>query len=487
MTRVLFVTSELYPLVKTGGLADVSASLPDALCRLGCDVQILLPGYPEALKTALSLGATAKARLQIGQYPVTLWQSRLAGTTTTLWLADCPALFERPGNPYKNPEGHDWWDNALRFERFAQVGVLMALGKAGLTWTPDLVHCNDWQTGLIPALLNTHARRPGTVFTIHNLAYQGVFPEQTFRDLGLADAFWHWEKLEFHSQLSFIKGGLVFSDRLTTVSPRYAQEIQTPAFGHGLDGVLRSRHTALTGILNGIDSHIWNPLTDPELDVHYGPHRLDNKARCQVSLRQALHLEADNGPLLGFIGRLVAQKGVDWLLACLPELLARGCQCVVLGTGEAHYEAALTHLAQQWPGRLSLTLGYDEGLSHRITAGCDIFLMPSRFEPCGLNQMYSLRYGTVPVVHAVGGLADTVHDPLDTDIRIANGFRFDAPHEQALLTTVNRALDCFRDRATWRRLQENGMAGDYSWDQRARRYTEIYQDILNTREHQPLD
>ncbi len=483
MIRVLFATSEVYPLVKTGGLADVSASLPEALCRLDYDVHILLPGYPAAIKAAREAGSSMKARFRIGQYEVSLWQTRLPGTAVTLWLVDCPPLFERPGNPYQNEKGQDWWDNAHRFELFGRVGAMMAMGEAGLDWQPDLVHCNDWQTGLIPVFLEHYPHRPGTVFTIHNLAYQGIFSHDTFRALGLPDSLWRWDQLEFYGQLSFIKGGLVFSDRITTVSPQYAREIQTPEFGQGLDGVLRHRAQQLTGILNGIDTRVWNPVNDPELAFHYGRDHLKNKAQCQARLRQELGLEVNGGPLLGFIGRLVEQKGVDWLIAVMPGLLDRGCQFVLLGSGEARYEEPLKQLARQWPGQMSLTLGYDEGLSHRITAGCDIFLMPSRFEPCGLNQMYSLRYGTIPVVHAVGGLSDTVNDPLEARIGKANGFRFIKADEQALLDAINRALECFRNRKLWRRLQENGMAADYSWKQRARSYGGLYQSILRDNQY----
>lgn len=487
MIRVLFATSEVYPLVKTGGLADVSAGLPEALCRLEYDVQILLPGYPEALKAARKAGSRRKARFQLGQYNVSLWRTRLPGTAVMLWLVDCPPLFDRPGNPYQNEEGKDWWDNAHRFALFDKVGAMVAMGEAGLNWKPDLVHCNDWQTGLLPVFLDAYHGRPGTVFTVHNLAYQGLFSQETFRALGLPDSLWRPEQLEFHDQLSFIKGGLAFSDRITTVSPGYAREIQNPEFGCGLDGLLRQRQDALSGILNGIDTRVWNPEEDPELAFHYGRDHLKNKARCQASLQQELGLEMNGGPLLGFIGRMVEQKGVDWLIAVMPDLLERGCQFVILGSGEARFEDPLKQLARQWPGQMSLTLGYNEGLSHRITAGCDLFLMPSRFEPCGLNQMYSLTYGTVPVVHGVGGLSDTINDPLDVGIDKANGFRFSEPNAPALLETTERALACFGKRKQWQQIQENGMAVDYSWKQRARDYGDLYQRILKERDQQQLD
>ncbi|MBW4933199.1 glycogen synthase GlgA [Marinobacter sp. F4206] len=482
MTRVLFVSSEVYPLVKTGGLADVSASLPEALCRLGYDVNILLPGYPSAMETAGASGASRKARISIDGYTVNLVETRLPGAAVTLWLVDCPPLFGREGNPYQNDQGEDWPDNAWRFKLFARVGAKIAMDQAGLSWHPEIVHCNDWQSALLPVFLEPYPERPGTVFTIHNLAYQGLFSRKTFEDLGLDESLWRFEKLEFHGRLSFIKGGLVFSDRITTVSPGYAEEIQTPALGYGLDGLLRYRRPQLSGILNGIDTRTWNPEEDPHLDNHYGRDHLKNKRLCQANLQRSLGLGPNGAVLLGFVGRLVEQKGLDWLLTVMPPLLERGCQFAMLGSGERRYEEPLKELSLKWPDRVSLTLGYDEALAHRITAGCDLFLMPSRFEPCGLNQMYSLRYGTIPVVHSVGGLRDTVFDPADTGIDNANGFCFKSPDSASFLAAIERALDCHKNRKAWRRLQENGMAGDYSWKQSALHYGELYQGILAERQ-----
>lgn len=479
MTRILFATSEVFPLVKTGGLADVSASLPEALCKLGLDCQILLPGYPAALVAARAAGSRRKTRFRYGQYDVALWQTRLPGTAVSLWLVDCPALFDRMGDsPYQNEEGKDWWDNAHRFHLFARIGAMMALGQLGLSWQPDVVHCNDWQTGLIPVFLDSAQHAPKTVFTIHNMAYQGLFSQQTFRALGLPDYLWRLELLEFHDQLSFMKGGLVFSDAITTVSPSYADEIQTPWFGYGLDGLLRHRAGHLRGILNGIDTRVWDPEQDTWLDFHYGPGHLKNKAQCKAKLQQELGLEAGGAPLLGFVGRLVEQKGLDWLLAVIRPLLERGCQFAILGAGEGHYHERLLELARDWPRQLSLTLGYNEGLAHRITAGSDSFLMPSRFEPCGLNQMYSLRYGTIPVVHGVGGLNDTVFDPAEAPAAKANGFVFREPTPGAFLGAIERALSANANVKTWRRLQDNAMAVDYSWKHRAHEYATLYQNLL---------
>lgn len=479
MTRVLFATSEVFPLVKTGGLADVSASLPDALCRLGYDCQVLLPGYPAALEAARNAGAKRKTRFRFGQYDVALWQTRLPDTQVLLWLVDCPALFDRGGtSPYQNPNGEDWWDNAHRYHLFARIGAMIALGQLELTWKPDIVHCNDWQTGLLPVFLQSCQHPPATVFTIHNLAYQGLFSHETFRALGLPDHLWSFDQLEFHGQLSFIKGGLVFSDAITTVSPTYAREIQTPEFGYGLHGLLQHRANHLTGILNGIDTRYWNPETDPYLDFHYSAADLSGKAQCRAGLQRELGLEVSGAPLLGFVGRLVEQKGLDWILEALPPLLEKGLQFAMLGSGEPHYQQRLQALARQWPAQLSLTLGYNEGLAHRITAGADLFLMPSRFEPCGLNQMYSLRYGTVPVVHGVGGLKDTVRDPGQVTAQRANGFVFEEAATHGLLRAINRALEARKHRKLWLRLQQNGMNADYSWKQRATDYAGLYKTLI---------
>ncbi|PHQ16916.1 glycogen synthase GlgA [Marinobacter profundi] len=479
MTRVLFATSEVFPLVKTGGLADVSASLPDALCRSGIDVKILLPGYPAAMAAVRDGDGERIARFSAGFHRVELWQTRLPGTAVPLWLVDCPEMFDRPGSPYQDSEGADWWDNAHRYHLFARVACMIALGEAGVGWLPELIHCNDWQTGLIPVLLDPIPNRPATVFTIHNLSYQGLFSHETFRALGLPDHLWRFDRLEFYDQLSFIKGGLGFADQLTTVSPSYAREIQSPAFGYSLDGLLRFRQNVLTGVLNGIDTRHWNPASDEHIPARYSQGDLANKGSCRKWLKKELGLEATDGqPLLGFIGRLVEQKGIDLLLQVLPTALAQGMQAVILGSGQHSYEQELLALAARFPGRIAVTLGYDEGLAHRITAGADIFVMPSRFEPCGLNQMYSLCYGTVPVVHRVGGLQDTVFDPRDVDPEEANGFCFDAPSPEGLAQAIQRAATLFRDRRAWRKLQDHGMAADYSWQQRAQTYEGIYRTAL---------
>ena len=477
MSNILFATSEVFPLIKTGGLADVAASLPRALIKLKHNVRIVLPGYASVMKAAA--GDVKKVTVfDVDGEPVTLWKTLLPGTRVLVWLVDAPAFSERDGNPYCGPDGFDWPDNAQRFLLFAKVARLIALNQAGLDWPVDVVHCNDWQTGMIPALLAQDNPRPATVFTIHNLAYRGLFSWDTFTSLGLPHELWHMDRLEFYGQFSFMKGGLVYADRVTTVSPTYAEEIQTPDAGNGLDGLLRHRQAVLSGILNGIDADEWNPGTDKHIAQTYNRRTLTNKEKNKVALQERSGLEVSEKPLLGFIGRLVDQKGVDLILSNLPQLLSEGCQCVILGSGMKDYEERLAQLAQEFPEQLSVTIGYSEILAHQIEAGADIFLMPSAYEPCGLNQLYSLRYGTLPVVHAVGGLRDSVIDfaePTQTD---ATGFMFYQYTAHGLYNAIQRALAAFQDKKIWRMLQNNGMSKDLSWRRSAEEYGRLYGELL---------
>jgi len=482
MRKILFVASEAQPLMKTGGLGDVCGSLPPALAKLGDDVRLLLPGYHDALRTAGRLRRVAQLTLPPFAAPVNLLEGRLPGTRVTCWFIDFPAAYDRPGNPYLNEHGQDWHDNASRFALLARIAVVIALDHAGLSWRPDVVHAHDWQAGLVPALLSTHTPRPSTVFTIHNLAYQGVFPQTTFHSLSLPPELWSMTGLEFYGQLSFIKGGIVYADRVTTVSPTYAREIQTSEFGHGLDGLLRHRAPVLRGILNGIDDKAWNPGRDPHLPAHYSRNRLAGKAQCKADLQAELALPADPSVLLlGMVSRLVHQKGIDLLFAALPTLLKQPIQLAILGSGERSHEAALMALAAQYPGQIAARIGYDETLAHRIIAGADMFVMPSRFEPCGLTQLYSLRYGTLPVVHNVGGLADTVVDCNDLTLEqgTATGFCFQAAEPEALQQTVLRALLLFRKPRRWRAVMRQGMQQDHSWQHSAAEYQKLYDELLS--------
>jgi starch synthase len=482
MRKILFVASEAHPLMKTGGLGDVVGSLPQALNALGEDVRLLMPGYHDALKQLASPKLVAELTLSPLAAPVRLLEAKLPGTRVKTWLIDFPPAYDRPGNPYQNAHGHDWHDNAVRFTLLARVAVAIAQGIKRLRWQPDIVHCHDWQAGLVPALLSLEAKRPATVFTIHNLAYQGVFPYDVFGALGLPPVLWSFAALEFHGQLSFIKGGIAFADRVTTVSPNYAREIQTPEFGHGLDGLLRHRAPVLRGILNGIDNKVWNPQRDTALAQRYSATRVSaGKAANKAALQAELGLAADPAaPLLGMVSRQVEQKGIDLVIEALPILLARGLQAAVLGTGEARYEQALRDLARRYPGQLAVIIGYDETLAHRLIAGVDLFLMPSRFEPCGLTQLYSLRYGTVPVVHRVGGLADSVVNATDETLAngTATGVVFESANSAALVQAVERGVALHRKRRTWQALRRHGMQQEFSWQHSAAEYQRLYDELV---------
>ena len=475
MNKVLYISSEAYPLIKTGGLADVAGSLPVALQKNNQDVRLLLPAYPEVLNKVTK----SKVRAQGNYYnqDVTILETRLPGSKVVVWLVDCPAAFDRLGGPYTDSQGHSWHDNALRFAIFCHAAVDIALNKLKLDWKPDVVHCNDWQSGLVPALLSLHKKRPATVFTIHNLAYQGVFDQQTFTDLQLPAELWNMDGLEFYNQLSFIKGGLAYADKITAVSPSYAEEILLPKFGYGLDGLLQSRSTHLSGILNGIDEKHWNPNTDQFLKQKYSRRTINKKLINKTELQQAQLLPVNDAiPMIGMVSRLVEQKGLDIILKSMKQLLSLPVQLVILGTGETHYELLLCEWAKSHPHQLKVIIGYNEALAHQIEAACDLYLMPSTFEPCGLNQLYSLRYGSLPIVTSVGGLADTVIDVSEDNIsnKTANGFVLTEQSSTALLTTVKRALALYQKPDIWKKLQINAMSGDFSWQPSAEQYISLY-------------
>lgn len=481
--NILFAASEAYPLVKTGGLGDVAYSLPKALHARGADVRLVLPGYHGLLRQldAMRIAGWLDVRGSTRMLGVRVLETRHAAFPFPLWIVDCPQLFDRPGNPYVAENGRDWPDNAERFAVFARAVVLLAQDALRLGWRADVVHSHDWQTGLVPAFLSDQVIPPRTVFTIHNLAYGGYFPHDDFVRLQLPARWWNPEGTEFHGNLSMLKAGIVYADAITTVSPTYAEEICTPEFGYGLDGLLRSRRHKLTGILNGIDTDAWNPATDPHLPAHYSKARIQpgkrNNKRALLERFQPVDNALLDAPLLGMVGRLVEQKGVDWILAAMPVLLAEtDVRFVVLGSGQALYEQKLQRLAQQHPDRIMVEIGYDEKLAHCIEAGADLFLMPSRFEPCGLNQMYSLRYGTPPVVFRTGGLADTVVDANASHCAdgTATGFVFDQPEVSGFLDAIRRALDLYRQPKAWRRLQQTGMRQNFDWSESAGHYLSLY-------------
>ncbi len=478
--RILFCSSEVYPLIKTGGLADVAGSLPHALKKMGHDVHIVMPAYQSVFKK-LKLAPKICADTSILNYPVRLMQTTLPGTRVPVWLVDCPEFFNRPGNPYLDESGDPWPDNALRFMVFSRLICSIALNQCGLNWQPDIVHCNDWQTGLVPALLEEEKSRPATVFTIHNLAYQGVFDRNTFEQMQLTDYFWHYERLEYYNHFSFIKGGLVYADRINTVSPKYAQEIQTPEFGHGMQDLLLHRSNKLSGIINGIDIKTWNPGTDEHLAKKYNRNNIKDKINNKRALQTHYSLPVDDKVLLlGLVSRLAEQKGIDILLSIIPEVINHPVQLVILGSGEKSYEQALKKTSLKFPKQVSVQIGYDESLAHLIEAGSDVFVMPSRFEPCGLNQMYSQRYGTLPIVTPVGGLHDTVTDINSETLEqnTATGFILENVTEASLLQTIDRALGYFSDNSTWTSIMKIAMKQDFSWEKSAGKYTQLYQQAI---------
>ena len=479
MPKILFISSEAYPLIKTGGLADVAGSLPRALYKNKQDVRLLLPAYREVMEKVKSYKVIA----QTDHYnqPIRILETTLPGTRIKTWLVDNALAFDRPGNPYLNPQGESWIDNAFRYALFSQAAVDIALNRIGLDWQPDVVHCNDWQSALVPALLSTYPTRPATVFTIHNMAYQGLFEAETFFGLGLPPQLWGLNGLEFHGLFSFMKGGLAFADRINTVSPSYAQEIQHNEFGYGLDGLLRFRQHRLSGIINGIDTEVWNPGTDQYLSQKYNRNTLHKKSINKTELQKALGLPvAENIPMLGMISRMVEQKGFDALLSAMKDLVKMPLQIVILGNGEAIYEKSLQALATKCPEIISVNIGYNEALSHQIEAASDCYLMPSTFEPCGLNQLYSLRYGTLPIARNVGGLADTVIDTHAETIenQTANGFIVEDNSAAALVQAVEKALTSYRDKSLWRQLRHNAMTPDRSWQASAEQYIQLYERAI---------
>lgn len=479
--NILFATSEIYPLAKTGGLADVSGALPAALRKLGPDVRVLIPGYPKVL--AALPGKTLLASLELPVHgALRLHGATVPDSSVPLIVIEHPGYFDRRGGPYQDITGRDWPDNYLRFGLLSAVAALLGSTASPLHWPVDIVHCNDWQTGLAPAYLHYGSARPAaTLMTIHNLAYQGIFPPHTLTELGLPAASFNIEGLEYYGNLSFLKAGLYYADHLSTVSPTYAEEIQHDALGFGMQGLLHHRRAQLTGIVNGIDTDDWNPASDPHLCRHYHPGRMSGKAAVKRLLQAEHGLTCSKDtPLFGVISRMTHQKGQDLLLAIAPQLIEEGVQIMVLGSGDALLETRLRQLAAEYPAQVGVVIGYDEGLAHRIEAGADIFLMPSRFEPCGLNQMYSQRYGTPPVVRRTGGLADTVTDTTSASLAdgSATGFMFDEATPAAFLAAVRRALDCYHHPRQWSQVKKNAMARDFSWEASARQYQTLYQSIL---------
>jgi len=467
--RVLHVAAEVYPLVKTGGLADVVAALPPAQADAGAEVRLLLPGLPPVLDAVLSPKRVLDIGSAFGAMRVQLLRGRMPGTQLPVYVVDAPHLYRRGGSPYQTAQGQEWPDNLQRFALLGWVAAHLASEDADPAWAPDLVHAHDWHAALACAYMADHLpTAAASVYTVHNLAFQGLFPHDDWALLGLGSRFMSPAGLEFHGQLSFMKAGLKFADKVSTVSPNYAREITTPEFGCGLDGVLRGRAGDVVGILNGIDPEVWNPARDTAIASRYDAERLERKHACRLALQQAHGLASDDQALLlTVVSRLTAQKGLDLVLQALPALVAEGVQFAVQGTGEPALEAAFRQAAVAHPGRVAVHIGYDEPRAHQLIAGADVIAVPSRFEPCGLTQLYGLRYGTPPVVRRVGGLADTVADGV-------TGFVFDAATPAAFADAVRRAAARRASPTAWAAMQRAGMASDLSWAAPARQYLDLY-------------
>ncbi len=482
--KVLFVSPEVYPYAKTGGLADVSGSLPVALKKLGCEVSVIMPYYASVRRY------TEAFPVCLQDLPVNLGSRVLPADVRHGWLDHkLPIYFIQRDefydrtHLYGTPKG-DYFDNAERFIYFS---------KAVLSWCqatgfkPDIVHCNDWQTALVPAMMRFGVDKyyfdsMATVFTIHNIAYQGVFDVSVFSLTGLPWELFVPDGLEFWGRVNFMKGGIVYGDAINTVSQKHSQEIQTPEFGFGLDGVLRAHSHKLVGILNGVDYEVWDPATDPLIAANYTKHDLSGKRKCKSELLNTYRLPQDlfNRPLLGVISRLVEQKGVDLYPPIMDKLLSQKIGFVLLGTGEEKYHKYFMDLAKKYPDQAGIRIAYDNALAHKIEAGADIFLMPSRYEPGGLNQIYSLRYGTVPVVRATGGLDDTVED-YNPETNTGTGFKFGPYDPEAFFSCVMRAIKLYDDKARWKQLVLRGMEQDFSWEKSGKKYLELYEKAVSYR------
>lgn len=484
--RVLFVTSEVSPIIKTGGLADVSAALPAALFEIGVEIRILIPGYPQVLKALPKLKSIVEfnstARSDINYLPPSRILRGKQANGLPVYVFDCPELYLRGGGIYQDESGNDWSDNAQRFGYFSKVAAILSSAESPISWKPHILHCNDWQSGLAPAYLQYFKLPALSVVTIHNLAFQGNFPPEELPKLGLPWDCYQPEGLEFYGNLSFLKAALYYADHITTVSPTYAKEIQTDTQGLGLHGLLAHRSKLLTGILNGIDETEWDPSADHYLVESYSLNDISGKSANKLALQKRLGLNVDiDIPLFGMVSRFAHQKGLDTVLEAAESLINMPAQLVLLGSGDNVLQTKAIMLAHLHPGKIAAYVGFDEGLSHLIEAGSDIFLMPSRFEPCGLNQMYSQRYGTPPVVSSTGGLIDTV---VDCDIRslknhTASGFVIKNLDTAGLLQTIKRVLHLYHDKPSWLKLQRNCMKKDLGWGPSAAAYLQIYSNLKN--------
>lgn len=474
--RVLSVSSEAYPLIKTGGLADVAGALPPALGRQGVEMRTLLPGYPAVMAKLGGAGQTVYEFPALFGTRARLLSARAAGLD--LLVLDSPELFDRPGGPYGGPDG-DYPDNWRRFGAFAKAAAEVAAGSVH-AFRPDLVHAHDWQAGLVPAYLRYYGIPCPSVLTVHNLAFPGYFPAHIFGWLDLPPQAFSLDGVEYYGGVGFLKAGLANATALTTVSPTYADEIATPGGGMGLDGLIGDRAGVLTGIVNGIDTAVWDPATDPLLAERFTADRIEGRRSNREAIESSFRLQPDGTPVFVVISRLTGQKGIDLLAETADELMAEGARLAVLGTGDPVLEAAFLRLAAAYPGRIGVRIGYDEALAHVMQGGADAILVPSRFEPCGLTQLCGLRYGCVPVVSRVGGLADTVIDANIAALNagVATGVQFQPVDADGLRHAIRRTIGLMRQPTVWQAIQRRAMESDVSWDRSAALYADLYASLL---------
>ena len=479
---MLYVSSEVFPLAKAGGLADVSAALPASLRDQGIDVQLLMPGYPCAMELAGDLRLATVIENPLGFGRVRIWKGTVPSVLAPVWLVECQSLYSRDGNPYQDEQGRDFPDNALRFGLLSYIGAMIGARSAGMSWCPDLIHINDWQTAPLPSMLRQWpGPYPPTVLAIYNLAHQGVFRADVAQRLAMTNSGGVLAKAAGDDQISFLQTGILTADRVATVSPTYAAEIRTPEYGCGLDNVLLRLKAPVLGILNGVDCYTWNPTCDPHLAENYHAVNLSRKRKCKASLQEELGLNVQAGtPLIAFMSRLAWQKMPEVVLDALPALLAEGIQFGLVAEGDRRFEDAFRKLAAAYPGKVGVRIGYDEAVAHRLVAGADMMLSPARYEPCGLTAVYAMRYGTPPIARRTGGLVDTVVDvqPRSLIDGSATGFLFDDPNAEEMILCVHRALQLFRQKSAWRRVQLAGMLRDFSWMRSAREYIELYRQML---------
>ena len=485
---VLHVAAEMYPLLKTGGLADVVGALPPAQTQLGTNARVILPAFPSVVAGLTQIEPVADLGRAFGIDHVRLERGLLEPHGIVVYVVRADPFYDRPGNPYLDSSHTQYADSDRRFALLGWAAARVATG-ADPAWKPDVLHAHDWHAGLAPAYLRARERETGvarvpSVMTVHNLAYQGVFPAAEFSVLQLPADFFSVDGVEFYGHLSFLKAGLFYSDRITTVSPTYAREIQTHAQGAGLDGLLRTRTHDISGILNGVDKTVWNPATDAAINTPYSLAKFTGKAKCKAALQERVGLAREPDALLfGVVSRLTEQKGIDLLLSAIPDILQRGGQLVVLGTGDPALENGLKKAALAHPNAVAVELGFDETLSHSIIAGSDIVMVPSRFEPCGLTQLYALAYGSLPLVHHVGGLADTVVDASLENLadELATGFVFEKFDRPSIVAAIRRAFALKQRRPEWKAVVRRAMEQDFGWEASALRYVDVYRELIGTR------